>query len=108
MSHGGDGSPLDFSRQTFYLAASMATPVVGDPEFVFGSCQVCGKRVLTYTDFGPDDGELRRCLHCETMVSTGLQPGTSVDLEANGYAVVEARPCGGGGCSAGGCGLLQR
>jgi DNA invertase Pin-like site-specific DNA recombinase len=26
--------------------------------------------VLTYIDFGPDDGELRRCLHCETIITS--------------------------------------
>ncbi len=87
----------------------MATPSLGDAEFLFASCELCGKRVLTYIDFGPDDGELRRCLHCETIITSGLQPATSNDLETNGYAVIEARTCGnGGGCSAGGCGMAKR
>lgn len=86
----------------------MATPSIGEAEFVFGDCQVCGKRVLTYTDFGPDDAELRRCLHCETIVSGSLQAATAVELQANGYGIVDARACGdGGGCVAGGCGMVK-
>jgi hypothetical protein len=85
----------------------MATLSFGDAEFHFGSCQACGKRVLTYTDFGPDGDELRRCLHCETAITAGLQAATSIELEANGYAIIEARACG-GGCAAGTCGSLKR
>jgi hypothetical protein len=85
----------------------MATPSFGDVEFLFGSCPLCKKEVLTYADFGPDDGELRRCLSCEGIVTSGLQAATRNDLEANGYAIIDARTCGdGGGCAAGGCGKL--
>ena len=64
----------------------MATPAFGDAEFLFGACPVCAKQVLTYVDFAPDDGELRRCLHCETIITGDLQAATSAELEANGYA----------------------
>jgi hypothetical protein len=83
----------------------MATPSFGNAEFLFGSCQVCGKQVLTYADFAPNDDELRRCIHCDTILTSGLQASTSVELQASGYAVMEARTCGdGGGCAASGCG----
>jgi len=87
----------------------MATPSIGDAEFLFGTCQVCGKQVLTYTDFGPDGAEVRRCLSCETVVIDSLQAVTAIELQASGYGIVDARICGdGGGCAAGGCGLEKR
>lgn len=87
----------------------MATPSLEEAEFLFGACEVCGKRVLTYTDFGLDGAELRRCLHCETEVTDSLQATPASELQGSGYVVVEARACGdGGGCSAGTCGLAKR
>jgi len=87
----------------------MATPSIGEAEFFFGTCEACGKRVLTYTDFGPEGAELRRCLGCEMVVTDSLEATTAVELQANGYAIVEARACGdGGGCGAGTCGALKR
>jgi hypothetical protein len=87
----------------------MATPSIGEAEFLFGACPACGKRVLTHTDFGPAGNELRRCLHCDTIITTSeLEAATGSELEANGYVVIEARTCGGGGgCGGGTCGVLK-
>jgi len=105
----GRSRQLDFFGRAFYFAADMATPTFGDAEFFFGRCQRCGKRVLTYTDVGPDDRELRRCLHCESIIATGLEAATAAELHANGYGIIDARTCGdGGGCTASGCGMLKR
>ena len=87
----------------------MATPAFGDAEFLFGSCPVCKSQVLTYTDLGPGDDELHRCLHCDAVITGGLQAATSTDLQAHGYRVIEVRTCGdGGGCAAGNCGIVKR
>jgi len=87
----------------------MAQPGFGASEFPVGDCSVCDKEVLTFVDFDDAGSECRRCLHCETTISGRVRWIDSEMLEADGYAVVEARACGnGGGCSAGGCGMRER
>jgi len=83
----------------------MATPSFSDSEFVMGFCPSCAKDVLTHVDIGPTDDEERRCLHCDTLIETALRGVRADELEASGYALIEARTCGnGGGCSSG-CGI---
>lgn len=87
----------------------MATPSFEDAEFLVGWCGVCQKDVLTHVELGPTDEEIRRCLHCDEVITHELKSLGSKELEANGYTIVDARVCGnGGGCSAGGCGLRHR
>jgi hypothetical protein len=86
----------------------MATPAWGDTEFVLGYCPECAKQVLTHLDLDPGDEELRRCLHCDAIVTDGLSWATGDDLEASGYALLEARTCGNGGGCAAGCGVRSR
>jgi hypothetical protein len=86
----------------------MATPEFGNEEFLLGHCPVCAKDVLTHIDIGPDDEEIRCCVHCDAHVGNGMRAVSADELEAFGYAIVDARVCGnGGGCSAGGCGLRR-
>jgi hypothetical protein len=84
----------------------MATPSFGDSQFLVGACPQCQKEVLTHIDFGPDDSEIRRCVHCDEVLELNdLAFASGTALEEAGYALLEARLCGnGGGCSAGGCG----
>lgn len=78
-------------------------------DFLVGHCAGCEKDVLTHVDLSTDGDEVRRCLHCDDMISAPLRSVGSDQLEANGYAVIEAKTCGnGGGCGAGGCGMRQR
>jgi hypothetical protein len=50
--------------------------------------------------FGASDNEILRCLHCDEAIETTLRVIRSDELEAAGYAVLEASTCGnGGGCS---------
>ncbi|MFI5366178.1 MAG: hypothetical protein ACHQ4J_11190 [Candidatus Binatia bacterium] len=86
----------------------MATPALGASEFLLGYCHSCERRVLTHVQLDPHDAELRLCLHCDTPIVDDLGSVPAADLEASGYALVEARTCGnGGGCAAGGCGMRQ-
>ena len=88
----------------------MATPSADDAEFLIGYCSVCAKQVLTHIQLGDDDAEVRLCLHCDTVIADGLESVPGDDLEAHGYALLEARTCGnGGGCGVGGgCGGRER
>ena len=87
----------------------MATPTLSDAEFLVGYCGGCQKEVLTHTVLGPDDEEIRLCLSCDQPITAGLRSIGSEELEASGYAIVEARICGnGGGCAVGGCGMRHR
>jgi len=87
----------------------MATPAFSDAEFLVGYCSGCQKEVLTHSDLGPDDEEIRRCLYCDEPILRELRSIGSQELEASGYAIVEARVCGnGGGCAVGGCGSRHR
>jgi len=87
----------------------MATAAFGNSDFLVGYCLACDKNVLTHLDLTPDDGEIRRCLHCDEIIPGPFKSVSSDQLEANGYAIVEARTCGnGGGCGVGGCGMRQR
>jgi hypothetical protein len=84
----------------------MATPALGESEFLIGYCHSCEKQVLTHVQLGADDAELRLCFHCDAIIADGLASVPGTELEAHGYALVEARTCGnGGGCAAGGCGM---
>jgi len=86
----------------------MATPSLSDSEFVVGFCVGCAKDVLTHLDLGPTDDEVRRCLHCDEAINSALRSVRGDELEASGYALIEARSCGnGGGCSAG-CGMRSQ
>ena len=87
----------------------MATPSLGNVEFLFASCPACGKEVLTHVcDFGDDGNEIRRCVHCDGEVTGDYQAVPAAELGGRGYGLIEARGCGnGGGCSAG-CGMRQR
>ena len=86
----------------------MATPSLGSTEFVLGDCPECAKQVLTHLDLGRDDEEIRRCLHCDAIISNGFRWATSAELETKGYAIVDARICGDGGGCAAGCGMRSR
>jgi len=86
----------------------MATPALGDTEFLLGYCRDCEQQVLTHVDLGAHDDEVRRCLHCDAIIADRMEIVSTAELEARGYRVVEARACGnGGGCSAG-CGMRAR
>jgi len=86
----------------------MATPSLGSTEFVLGYCEACNKDVLTHIDVDACGDETRRCLHCDAQIIAGLRTVDADELEATGYALVEARGCGGGGgCAVGGCGMRQ-
>ena len=86
----------------------MATPSLGSAEFVLGYCDTCNKDVLTHIDVDDRGDETRRCLHCDAPITAALRTVGASELEATGYALVEARGCGGGGgCGAGGCGMRQ-
>jgi hypothetical protein len=87
----------------------MATPILGDVEFLVGACPACAKEVLTHVDLAPDGSEMRLCLHCDGVISpTALETVAGAELEAGGYELIEARLCGnGGGCSSG-CGSRAR
>ena len=86
----------------------MAKPSLGEATFPLGYCEVCTRAVLTHLDLGPADEEIRRCVHCDALVTATLTWVDTSELEATGYAIVDARICGnGGGCSAG-CGVRQR
>jgi len=86
----------------------MATPSLGDTEFLLASCPDCAKPVLTHVvDFDEHDNEVRRCIHCDGAVADDWRAVGAAELDAYGYGLIEARGCGnGGGCSS--CGLRQR
>lgn len=82
----------------------MASASFADSVFSIGYCATCAKDVLTHVDLGPANEEIRRCLHCDALI-TRLRLVSSEELQAHGYALIEARVCGnGGGCSVSGCG----
>ncbi len=81
----------------------MATPPLSDSGFLLGHCRACGREVLTHIDLDPNDVEMRRCLHCDTVIREGFRPASAREIEEAGYTVIEARACSSGGCSAGGC-----
>ncbi len=82
----------------------MATPTIGDSEFVLGWCADCERRVLPYVELGEDGAEVYRCLHCDSATLEEMSGASAAEIEEAGYGVVEARVCGnGGGCSSG-CG----
>lgn len=84
----------------------MATPALDSVEMPLGNCPVCHRQVLAYLD-GDDGDEIRRCLECDGVLTDWREVAVD-ELEAAGYAVLEARGCGnGGGCSAGGCGARR-
>jgi len=84
----------------------MATPSLGQSEFLIGYCASCEKPVLSHVQLDSDDAERRLCVHCDAAIVDGLTSVSGAELESHGYAVIEARTCGnGGGCSAGGCGM---
>jgi hypothetical protein len=84
----------------------MASPSFDDAEFLVGPCPDCNRDVLTHVDIGPSSELVRHCLHCDAVLAEpSLTLVSGADLEAHGYAVLEARVCGnGGGCSPTGCG----
>ncbi len=87
------------------IGSLMATSSFEESEFLLGNCQACGREVLTYVDLGSDE-ERRRCVHCNALVAS-LRSVTGGELDLNGYALLEARTCGGGGCGTG-CGVRAR
>lgn len=81
----------------------MATPALDDARFPMARCGSCEREVITYVDLDERGEERRRCLHCDDLL-TECRDVDADDLEAAGYALIEARGCGnGGGCSSG-CG----
>jgi len=96
---------LDFCGQADYAGAAMATPSLGDVQFLLGDCHGCEKRVLGYLAIDPPRELARRCIHCNERLAEPLIPISSAELEAHGYSLMEARLCGnGGGGSPTGCG----
>ena len=85
----------------------MPTASFGTAEFFFGHCDGCEKQVLTYSDFGPGDSAITRCLHCDAKITAALESATRVDLETKGYTIIGAETCG-SGCPVGGCGAPKR
>jgi hypothetical protein len=79
----------------------MTTRALGDAEFLLGYCPACQKDVLTYFDLELHDHEIRRCLHCDRVITDEIRPMSGADLEASGYTVLGARSCGNGGA----CGM---
>lgn len=81
----------------------MASPAFDDVLFPLAHCGVCDRDVLGYLD-ADEVGEVRRCLECDGLLPEWRE-ASAEELEAAGYALLEARGCGnGGGCGAGGCG----
>jgi len=87
---------------------AVATPSIGDAEFLLASCPQCAKSVLTHiVDFDDADNEIRRCIHCDGEVDGDWRVVPAASLDDYGYGLVEARGCGnGGGCSS--CGMRTR
>jgi hypothetical protein len=71
-------------------------------DFAMGRCRECRREVLTYPDGDPDS--LRRCIHCDELVSGELRWIDVADLGPLGYEV-DGGEGGGGGCAtcASGC-----
>jgi hypothetical protein len=87
----------------------MAALSLGNSTFLVGHCQSCDREVLTHLDVGPADNEIRRCFHCDRVITSGLRAVPGNELETTGYALQEAGGCGkGGACSTGGCAMRQR
>jgi hypothetical protein len=87
----------------------MATPRFEETTFPLAYCPACEAETLTHVTLADNDEELRSCIHCDTVVTTGLVEVPSEELEDRGYSVIEARTCGnGGGCGSGGCGTRAR
>jgi hypothetical protein len=73
--------------------------------FPTARCGVCDRSVLTYLDV---DGatDLRRCVHCDTVVGPDLRWLNASELEAEGYRFGAPAPASGGGCASG-CGTCS-
>lgn len=84
----------------------MATPVLDDVQLPLAACGPCGRDVVAYFDGDEAGVEIRRCVHCDTPLLDWQNAG-AVELEAAGYALIEARGCGNGGGCSGGCGMRR-
>ncbi len=112
VAHGGILNPgpgwsprLDFPAAPGY-EPSMATPRIDDVQFPLAFCTPCGREVVPYLEDAAGEQERRCCVHCDAPID-GWRDGDTADLEAAGYALLEARGCGnGGGCSSG-CGMRR-
>jgi hypothetical protein len=72
-------------------------------DFAVGRCRECRREVLTY----PDDGSIRRCLHCDERVDGELSWVDVADLERLGYEVDSGEDAG-AGCTSCATGCVVR
>ena len=81
------------------------TPVEASGDFVAGRCPFCEREVLTYPVGDPAEPEVRRCIHCDERVASGLRSVDAADFSGLGYEVDSGEASAGGctSCTSGGC-----
>jgi len=77
-----------------------------DTRFTVGRCLACDRRVLTYPAYDSDPPAYQ-CVHCDSVVTEGLDTAPGSALPDHGYGLLELQGCGSPDCGGGQCGRAQ-